>query len=262
MILDLVDAELLPPPTFFSFSGRGAWCFWLLRHPKDPTSAPAAYPDPRTLWQHIMKATHQRIDEHLPNLNVDRSASDLVRYTRVPGSVNSKSGKTVRFLFPADETAEGFLYTIGELADFFDIDTRPRPSKATRTRTGKSLKKPARGILAIKEHRLRELQSLIDHRGPRLAAGQRRRMTLLWYSFMLSQINQNKTETWVQVLRLAHNCEPPISRSVARRQFESGRKFEKAPNAKIAAELMNIYGAANGINPVRHHVAKLAAVQK
>jgi len=243
LILDLVEAGQLPPPSFFSFSGRGVWSFWILRTPRSPDIAPAAYGKqrhgPRQLWDLVMKAIHRVIREELPQLNLDKGSADLARYTRVPGSINTSSEhrRPVRYLFPTDSDAKGYLYTLGELADFFGIDTRPRITRASRTKSGKKLAKPARGVLATFEHRLADFHKLIDHRGPNLKDGQRRRMTLYVYAFLLKSVNATEADAWTQVERLAATFDPQLSEATVRQQFRSGWEMQRAENVTLAGYL-------------------------
>lgn len=116
----LVHRRLLPPPSIIADSGHGCWLFWMLRADDDPDQ-----PVPATWSSRAKHYLLQRaIADRLVELGVDAAAHDLARSTRVPGSVNSKTNRPVRWNISAEgDRLLGF--TLNELAEQLGVNLAP-----------------------------------------------------------------------------------------------------------------------------------------
>lgn len=113
-VMRLVDEGKLPPPSVFTMS-RGVWCLWHLHDKANPSEPLRSYPDSVvTRWTKAQSALHTVCAA----IGSDAAARHAATVTRVPGSVNSKNGKRVAYMLPADTYGQPFSYTLDELEAF------------------------------------------------------------------------------------------------------------------------------------------------
>jgi hypothetical protein len=115
------DAGILPPVSLYQDSGNGAWAFWLLRDRDRADRPPHAHDSLIALHGRIERAL---LDRALPlrELAVDPSAIDAARITRVPGSINTKSGTRVAYYLGLSRDGAPVAYTLDELTAFLGIE--------------------------------------------------------------------------------------------------------------------------------------------
>lgn len=94
-LLKLQD-EALPEPSQIVFSGRGLQVKWVLEH---PIPADALLPT----WQAVQSELCRRMNV----MGADPAALDAARVLRLVGSVNARSGETVRLIHRAKTPAMG-----------------------------------------------------------------------------------------------------------------------------------------------------------
>lgn len=94
-LLKLQD-EALPEPSQIVFSGRGLQVKWVLEH---PISADSLLPT----WQAVQSELCRRMNV----MGADPAALDAARVLRLVGSVNARSGETVRLVHRANTAAMG-----------------------------------------------------------------------------------------------------------------------------------------------------------
>lgn len=100
----------IPTPSIVVFSGRGLQVKWLFTKPLGRAALPR--------W----KAVQMELNESLKDLGADPAAIDASRVLRLEGSVNSRTGETVRVLHVCrTATMGGVLNTDGVAAYDFDI---------------------------------------------------------------------------------------------------------------------------------------------
>jgi hypothetical protein len=116
-VLRAVERGAIPSPSVYVNSGRGLWLLWRI-HPVE-LATPAA----RDLLVRINKAAAAMFAK----VGADSRSTNVSRWTRIPGSVNSKAGKRCTYLFAGDEQGQPIYYTLPELAEAFNVAECPVP---------------------------------------------------------------------------------------------------------------------------------------
>lgn len=164
-VMRLVDAGLVPPPSVFLLS-RGVWALWHLHDKLNPKEPLRTYPDSvLRRWTKLQKALHVACAA----IGSDAVTLHCATVTRIPGSVNSKNGRRVGYMIPADTHGKAFSYTLDDLEEFLlphvVVDAAP-PRPAIQRSTNLKLSK--RGLKGWhgRWHRLNSvLVQLRDMRG-------------------------------------------------------------------------------------------------
>lgn len=113
-VMRLVDAGLVPPPSVFLLS-RGVWALWHLHDKLNPREPLRSYPDSvLRRWTKLQKALHVACAQ----IGSDPLTLHCATVTRIPGSVNSKNGRRVGYMIPADIHGKAFSYTLDDLEAF------------------------------------------------------------------------------------------------------------------------------------------------
>jgi len=113
-VMRLVDAGTVPPPSVFLLS-RGVWALWHLHDKLNPHEPLRTYPDSvLRRWTKLQKALHVACAE----IGSDALTLHCATVTRIPGSVNSKNGRRVGYMIPADIHGKAFSYTLDDLEGF------------------------------------------------------------------------------------------------------------------------------------------------
>ena len=105
-IIDATEANLIPMPTMLRDSGRGLWVLWALDNC-------GGYEDKRNFWAAVQRKLHTTFT----SLGSDPKSLDVLRYTRLLGSLNTKSNTRVSTVVLADERGNPPRYRLKELAD-------------------------------------------------------------------------------------------------------------------------------------------------
>lgn len=111
----MVDAGMIPSPSIYTLS-RGVWALWRL-HDRENTNEPLrAYPDHiMRRWASIQDVLHQLC----ATIGSDPLARPASTCSRIPGSVNTKSGERVAYMIPASRGLRMFSYTLEDMEHFF-----------------------------------------------------------------------------------------------------------------------------------------------
>jgi len=113
-VMRLVDAGTVPPPSVFLLS-RGVWALWHLHDKLNPREPLRTFPDSvMRRWTKIQKALHVACAA----VGSDALTLHSATVTRIPGSVNSKNGRRVGYMIPADIHAKAFSYTLDDMEVF------------------------------------------------------------------------------------------------------------------------------------------------
>ena len=120
-VMRLVDDGALPPPSLFTMS-RGLWVVWRLHDRERPGEPIRSYPESVvSRWSKLQKAFHAVC----AGIGSDASVCHAATVTRIPGSVNTKSGRRVAYMLPADIHGQPFSYTLDELESFMRPHLKP-----------------------------------------------------------------------------------------------------------------------------------------
>lgn len=117
--LDTIEANDIPTPTFWRDSGRGFYLVWLLEET-------LATPKTRSVW----KLAEEELVTLLLPMGGDTRGKLLTQILRLRGSINSKSGTTVK-----DYQLSECRYSLGAMAKAIGIDVdqvQPEPAPAPR----------------------------------------------------------------------------------------------------------------------------------
>ena len=129
-VMRLVDAGTVPPPSVFLLS-RGVWAMWHLHDKLNPKEPLRTYPESvMRRWAKLQKALHVACAA----IGSDALTLHSATVTRIPGSVNSKNGRRVGYMIPADTHGKAFSYTLEDLEGFLRphvvVDAAPtQPAK-------------------------------------------------------------------------------------------------------------------------------------
>ena len=166
-VMRLVDAGTVPPPSVFLLS-RGVWALWHLHDKLNPHEPLRTYPDSvLRRWTKLQKALHVACAE----IGSDALTLHCATVTRIPGSVNSKNGRRVGYMIPADIHGKAFSYTLDDLEGFLrphvvvDAAQPPRAALEVRSKNSKFSRRALKGWHG-RWHRLNSvLAQLRDMRG-------------------------------------------------------------------------------------------------
>jgi hypothetical protein len=113
-VMRLVDAGTVPPPSVFLLS-RGVWAMWHLHDKQKPKEPLRSYPESvMRRWSKLQNALHVACSA----IGSDAMPLNAATFTRIPGSVNSKNGRRVGYMIPADTHGKAFSYTLEDLEGF------------------------------------------------------------------------------------------------------------------------------------------------
>lgn len=113
-VMRLVDAGVIPSPSLFLLS-RGVWALWHLHDKLNPSEPLRTFPDSvLRRWTKLQKELHAACAQ----IGSDPLTLHCATVTRIPGSVNSKNGRRVGYMIPADIHGKAFSYTLEDLEGF------------------------------------------------------------------------------------------------------------------------------------------------
>ena len=236
LLIETLVSTQLPPPSVVAASGRGAWCYWLLRSDDGDGYAPRATRQNRDVLSAVLRTLVDTFNSAQPRLGADRNSMDLSRATRVPGSVNGKSVTYVKHI------GDGTLYTLADLAARLSI-TSGRGLSRTLPRSPVSAREPtattrrAEGKRALAKQRLNDFVAIEQARGG-FTAGERNRAAVIHASLLRQSGVHREEDLLRQVRSLAVRCRPPL-REVQVRQavMAATRKDYSWRNVTLADKL-------------------------
>lgn len=147
----LVNTERLLEPTFIYYSGRGAYLFWQIE------SVPAKYKQVLKLFNHIQSF----LIDTLKDLGSDIQAKDVARVLRMPTSINTKTGESVKVLSYSNK-----FYTMRYLQQFMnealmiDIEAFKKPKKIIEATNRKSKVKYLYSYYSLAVARANDIKTL------------------------------------------------------------------------------------------------------
>jgi hypothetical protein len=237
-VLRAKEGGILPPATLLINSGRGLWVIYLLAATSKSREPPRSWPESIALYRRIQVELRRRFQRHLPELGADANASDPSRLARVPGSLNTRSGRKVEYLFLADREG-GFTYTLDELASQLEIpasisiESRGRPANPKPGRR--------RGWISLLQARLADLKTLRQLR--RGIPEGTRDFHLYFTAMLLRKLGAGDSQVRAELLDLWKEChQRPQARNrytwnEALGKVEASRMWKRFTNMELLARL-------------------------
>lgn len=218
-IVVLAAKGSIPHPSIIVRSGRGFWLFWLLRE-RDSGGAVERSDNTQAAWFRLQHAIRDSLKDH--GLPVDCASQDLARLTRLPGSINTKTGAKVTYTVNLDATGKPIAYTLDELSGALHVELKnpvfPDASRRLRivpdgrpaneaSRSGKQLR-ASTGWRALNDRRLRDFETLVALRGG-IREGMRAHGALI-FATTLRGFPDYERERRVREFGRMY-CDPPLS---------------------------------------------------
>lgn len=205
-VMKAQDTGRLPVASLMGHSGRGLWLFWLLLGAdyKSPHTHARAWPERCQLWAEIQRA----LGDGLAAVGSDAKARDIARITRVPGSINNKSGTPVGYWVRYDGQGKLPVYTLTGLAGHFGIATPRRLARTTPKTSFQTHRE--RGIKGARGRWLKARSAF--ERLWRMQGGFRpgTRNSAVWcYAIILKQMRLSDDELLTAIRRLVRDFAQP-----------------------------------------------------
>ena len=230
-MLVMQDRGVVPPISIIVRSGQGVWAMWLLAAERGSDMPPKAHPHRQLLHGRLERELISRFAE----FNVDKGTIDVARITRVPGSINSKCGMRVEYLFQTDGDGKLHMHTMDDVAAFLNVSTAratsPAPDPA---HTARSIA-AARRLAATMESRLYDFRLLWRLRR-RFAEGSRNWAALV-YAWLLRANKVDDATIRAEVGLLGRECRPPLDDYRVGCAIDSSKRYARITDAKIAEQL-------------------------
>lgn len=193
---EMADQGEIPQPSIFTQSGRGLYVYWLLRDAENPEQPPPAF------QLELYKRINRAIQERLRCVAPDPVAKDGARVLRVPNSKHA-NGSTVKYLTQHDAEGEVPAYTMGELAEWFEVEPVEKPRRRFDPNKVKGRRD---GIEGLHRKRQRDLEKMF--RSGNVRQGNRRECLTL-YCYALKVLGNPKKEAAKHLGLMARKCSPP-----------------------------------------------------
>lgn len=226
VIGQVINAEKdgrIPRVSIVVESGGGIWLLWLVRDDRNPGKPPRAYKSLVNLWAVIQRTIHQRFGKYGAD---PQSATDCSRYTRTPGSINSKWKTEVEYWVHFDQAGKVWTYTLPELAKWFNVPPPklpPEKPRLTKSVDGKDPAKQAagaKGYIRRWEQDLDDLYLLWNRRG-RFGPGHRNYAVLILTKCLKGVRRYTVAETWEIAGQLFDSFDQPANQKYTRKQFSA-----------------------------------------
>lgn len=216
-INSLADKRVIPRPTMIVFSGRGLNIKWEL---KDYSAKNKAN---RKAWEKVQGYLFKVLKSELNEVGkVDHQAKDVARIFRIPGTINSKSGKEVKVLSKNEN-----------IYDLYELYNTYTPYEATRHTEKREEKK---GVILLKSKgtlnnaRLIDFKRILELRGYDMT-GIRNKFLMFYTTYFILVNGTNEEDTLQEIKEVS--------------------SFIKASKNTSLSELKTL--VRNGMKKVREH---------
>lgn len=271
LMMQAQEEGIIPVASLMVDSGRGFWLIYVLvdegggagpvrYHPRDP--------EPLRRYRLVQESLSARIAAFEDRLHPDPQARDASRVTRVPGSVNTKTGTTVTYWGATiGTTGLGISYTLPDLMASLDIgDTlsvpespKPKMLEAQAIITQRLEARPlqvtldgvpvpflrppkkgthpgrARGLKSMYKGRLADLERLMQMRGS-FVEGMRNRAALI-LAVTLRGVGNDEGTVLRHLTQMGKACTPELGDAEIEWAVYSSRTVYPFSDARIIADL-------------------------
>jgi hypothetical protein len=191
--LQCLQKMRLPLPTVSLWSGKGIWLLWEFTEP-----VPA-----RQRERSALRRINQNICERLAFLEADPKCVDPARICRIPGSINSKNGETVRW-----ETIPGGVPT--SLTDLFvAFDCQPIPTSVSlEEKKPEDERDESRRLRACQRWlvKCRDISRYVDYQNQPQGL---RYTTIFWYAALAKRGRLKVEQIMPEATRIGKGCRTP-----------------------------------------------------
>jgi hypothetical protein len=220
-VFDAQKEGKIPSPSVYASSGRGLWLFWFLKDENDPSKPPRANYGNQLKWASI----ERKVLTIFNGSGADANALKKTQITRIPGSVNTKSGEPVSWLIAGKNGTTAFTYTLSELASFFGV----QESDENYEKASRKIPNNAKGWKALYKWRLKQFEFLRQLRGG-FKEGHRANAIFLYANILKG--NHFGSDMIDAVEKMASECDPPYSINEATKTAVSVSTLRRARSFK------------------------------
>lgn len=251
-------AGVIPYPSIFLFTGRGLCVIWLVKEPAGKFNA-ESLPMPQRAFREyteraelINRVLVNRFKNQKPDLIPDASCTSINQYTRVPGSLNLKSGQKIQAEVTIVPGGDGLFYTLGQLSEMLEIFPGHELEKKKKWRPIEnrySAPNRAKGWWMIPGQRIWDLKE-IERQYDGFPQGMRRNALMFFAHFYLGEKTPLKDSEIIQKMEdVAERCRPAYpsggnDQRVIDVFFEAKGKRRRWPNRIICQCLKISYETA------------------
>lgn len=109
----MMEAGKIPQASMIARSGRGIYLLWLIRDKDNPDLPARAWPENMQVWENISRSFIKK----LKHLAADPTSVDPAKVLKAPGTIDTRTGKRVRYVIYLDDNAQPFHYSLDELKE-------------------------------------------------------------------------------------------------------------------------------------------------
>ena len=226
-----------PEPSFYVDSGNGLYLMWLLNNTYATTGS-------RAYWRKIEETLIKVFEPY----GADTKVKDHARVLRIPGTINSKTGRMARVILPGIFDDDIISYSespprfeLREIAEYFWGDKKEsikfEPKKKPKINNLKSIKT----LLTLNYNRALDLAKLVELRGDLEGA---REYVLFLYRLHLLYANIKPQEALELTLELNSKLTSPLSDKEVTRATMSAETNAEVLN-RLKSNYREEYGSLN-----------------
>ncbi len=222
-VINAEKAGRIPKVSIVVNSGGGVWLLWLVCDDTNRDKPPRAYKSLVNLWAVIQRTIHQRFGKYGAD---PQSATDVSRYTRIPGSINSKWQTEVEYWVHFNQAGKAYTYTLPELAEWFNVPPPKLPPDKPRLPKLDADKNPVHQANGQKGYVTRWQQDLDDfyvlwNRRGTFGPGHRNYAVLILTKCLKGVRRYTVAETWEIAGQLFDSFDQPRHQKYTRKQFSA-----------------------------------------
>lgn len=226
-----------PEPSIYIDSGNGLYLMWLLNNTYATTSS-------RAYWKKIEETLIKLFEPY----GADTKVKDHARVLRIPGTINSKTGRMARVILPGIFDDDIISYSespprfeLREIAEYFWGDKKEyikcEPKKKPKTNNLKSIKT----LLTLNYNKALDLARLVELRGDLEGS---REYILFLYRLHLLYANIKPQKALELTLELNSKLTSPLSDKEVIRATRSAETNSEVLN-RLKSNYREEYGALN-----------------